>query len=103
MGFIKPIPIQTAALPPAHAGRDILASAMTGSGKTAAFVLPILRRTAPATGVRQAVPSVPEQRKKELLLEILNRGVETALVFTRTKHPTTGQAKPLETCRLSSC
>ncbi len=44
MGFEKPTPIQTAALPPALAGRDILASAMTGSGKTAAFVVPILQR-----------------------------------------------------------
>jgi len=233
MGFEVPTPIQDAALPPALAGRDILASAMTGSGKTAAFVLPILqrlmgaagnggtralvitptrelaaqvhehlvalgrhsritattvfggvkpaaqvralrsgvnvvvatpgrlldhmqqpwfridrlevlvldeadrmldmgflpdirrilarlperrqtmlfsatlpspivalsrdlltrpvridveRRVAPATGVRQAVMSVPEQRKKELLLELLRRDVKTALVFTRTKH-----------------
>jgi len=44
MGFDEPTPIQTAALPPALAGRDILASAMTGSGKTAAFALPILQR-----------------------------------------------------------
>jgi len=44
MGFIEPTAIQAAALPPALAGQDILASAMTGSGKTAAFVLPILNR-----------------------------------------------------------
>jgi ATP-dependent RNA helicase RhlE len=233
MGFEEPTPIQAAALPPALAGRDILGSAMTGSGKTAAFVLPILqrlldsagtagtralvltptrelaaqvhehlaalgrhspitattvfggvkpaaqvralrsginvvvatpgrlldhmsqpwfridqlevlvldeadrmldmgflpdirrilarlpehrqtmlfsatlprpivalsrdlltrpvrldieRRTAPATGIRQAVLPVPEQLKKGLLLEILHRDVHTALVFTRTKH-----------------
>ena len=243
MGFEKPTPVQTAALPLALAGRDILASAMTGSGKTAAFVLPILQRlmntagrtgtralvltptrelasqvhehlvalgrhsritattvfggvkpaaqvralrsgvdvvvatpgrlldhmrqpwfridrlevlvldeadrmldmgflpdirrilarlpdrrqtmlfsatlphpivalsrdlltrpvrfdvegrTAPATGVRQAVLSVPEQRKKDLLLEILNRDVKTALVFTRTKHRANRLARYLE-------
>jgi len=44
MGFVKPTPIQIAALPPALAGSDVLAAAMTGSGKTAAFVLPILQR-----------------------------------------------------------
>jgi ATP-dependent RNA helicase RhlE len=44
MGFTKPTEIQTTALPPALAGQDVLASAMTGSGKTAAFVLPILNR-----------------------------------------------------------
>jgi ATP-dependent RNA helicase RhlE len=243
MGFEVPTPIQTAALPPALAGRDILASAMTGSGKTAAFVLPILqrlmgaagnvgtralvltptrelaaqvhahlvalgrhsritattvfggvkpapqvralrsgvnvvvatpgrlldhmqqpwfridqlevlvldeadrmldmgflpdirrilarlperrqtmlfsatlprpivelsrdlligpvridveRRTVPATGVRQAVMSVPEQLKKDLLLEMLQRDVQTALVFTRTKHRANRLAKYLD-------
>ena len=44
LGFVEPTPIQTAALPPGLAGRDVLACAMTGSGKTAAFVLPILQR-----------------------------------------------------------
>jgi ATP-dependent RNA helicase RhlE len=46
LGFTRPTPIQQAAIPPALAGRDVLAGAMTGSGKTAAFVLPILHRLA---------------------------------------------------------
>ena len=46
LGFTRPTPIQEAAIPPAMAGRDVLAGAMTGSGKTAAFVLPILHRLA---------------------------------------------------------
>jgi ATP-dependent RNA helicase RhlE len=44
LGFSSPTPIQGEAIPPAMQGRDLLASAMTGTGKTAAFVLPALNR-----------------------------------------------------------
>jgi ATP-dependent RNA helicase DDX27 len=44
MGFVKPTAIQSSVIPVALAGRDICASAVTGSGKTAAFLLPILEK-----------------------------------------------------------
>jgi ATP-dependent RNA helicase RhlE len=40
--FTQPTPVQVASIPPAMLGRDVMASAMTGSGKTAAFGLPLL-------------------------------------------------------------
>ncbi len=42
--FFEPTPVQSAAIPPALEGRDLRVTAQTGSGKTAAFVLPMLNR-----------------------------------------------------------
>ena len=54
VGYTTPTPIQLQAIPAVLAGRDLLANAQTGTGKTAGFVLPILHRLAaqPATGRR---------------------------------------------------
>jgi ATP-dependent RNA helicase DeaD len=46
LGYEEPTPVQTAAIPPLLAGHDLLAEAPTGTGKTAAFALPILQRLA---------------------------------------------------------
>jgi ATP-dependent RNA helicase RhlE len=43
-GYVEPTPVQSAAIPAVLAGRDVRASAQTGSGKTAAFTLPLLQR-----------------------------------------------------------
>jgi ATP-dependent RNA helicase RhlE len=44
LGFVRPTPIQSEAIPHALRGGDVLASAVTGSGKTAAFLLPVLHQ-----------------------------------------------------------
>lgn len=51
-GYREPTPIQQKAIPPVLAGEDLLAAAQTGTGKTAAFVLPMLHRIA-ADGSRR--------------------------------------------------
>ena len=56
-GYDTPTPIQEAAIPLVLEGRDLLASAQTGTGKTAAFTLPLLQRlfadAAPVSGKRR--------------------------------------------------
>ncbi len=46
MGYGEPTPIQLRAIPPALEGKDLIASAQTGTGKTAAFALPVLQKLA---------------------------------------------------------
>src|SRR5688572_7015189 len=65
-GYAQPTPIQVEAIPLALAGRDLIGSAQTGTGKTAAFVLPILQRLAEGThGVLRALILVPTRELAE--------------------------------------
>ncbi len=73
LGFTRPTPIQDAAIPPALAGRDVLACAMTGSGKTAAFLLPILHKLiGRPRGVTRALVLTPTRELAAQILEDLN-------------------------------
>jgi ATP-dependent RNA helicase RhlE len=67
-GFAEPRPIQAAALPPALLGRDVLGLAQTGTGKTAAFVLPILQRL--RTGARGSVRALVVAPTRELAAQV---------------------------------
>ncbi len=55
-GYETPSPIQAQAIPAVLAGRDVLAGAQTGTGKTASFVLPILQRLGAGEGQRTGAP-----------------------------------------------
>ncbi len=73
LGFQRPTPIQADAIPPALAGRDVLACAATGSGKTAAFLLPILHRLlARPRGTTRALVLTPTRELAAQILEDLN-------------------------------
>src|SRR5450759_3346493 len=54
LGYEEPTPVQRETIPPLLAGRDVLAEAPTGTGKTAAFALPILQRLAAGGGLGRA-------------------------------------------------
>ena len=65
-GYAQPTPIQVEAIPLALAGRDLIGSAQTGTGKTAAFMLPILQRLSAGTrGVLRALILVPTRELAE--------------------------------------
>ena len=70
-GYRIPTPVQQQAIPPALAGRDVLATAQTGTGKTAAFALPILQRlTAAPPRARRPVGALILTPTRELALQI---------------------------------
>ncbi|MFW5734737.1 MAG: DEAD/DEAH box helicase, partial [Oceanidesulfovibrio sp.] len=58
-GYETPTPIQEAAIPSLLKGRDVLGIAQTGTGKTAAYALPMLHTIEPGTGRAQALVVVP--------------------------------------------
>jgi ATP-dependent RNA helicase RhlE len=73
LGFTRPTPIQIDAIPPGLAGRDLLASAVTGSGKTAAFLLPILHQLiGRPRGTTRALVLTPTRELAAQILEDLN-------------------------------
>jgi len=76
LGFTEPTPIQRDGIPPALEGNDILGCAMTGSGKTAAFALPILdRMLARKRGATRALVLAPT---RELAAQIVEHTQELA-------------------------
>ena len=81
LGFTRPTPIQAEAIPPALEGRDILACAMTGSGKTAAFLLPILHRLIgrPRGTTRALVLTPTRELAAQILGDLNDLAVHTPL------------------------
>lgn len=75
MGFEQPTPIQSATIPHALEARDILGSAETGTGKTAAFLLPLLQKliTSQRTRSPRALIVVPT---RELALQVTDHAVQ---------------------------
>jgi len=73
LGYEEPTPIQREAIPPLLAGRDLLGQAATGTGKTAAFALPILQ-------------ALPDRRGKEPIAVVLAPTRELAMQVSEALH-----------------
>src|SRR5919109_637605 len=69
-GYTEPTPIQTAAIPQVLAGHDLIGIAQTGTGKTAAFTLPILTKLAAQPSSRRAIRVLVIAPTRELVVQI---------------------------------
>jgi ATP-dependent RNA helicase RhlE len=81
LGFARPTPVQAEAIPPALAGRDVLACAMTGSGKTAAFLLPLIHRLIdrPRGTTRALVLTPTRELAGQILEDLTDLAVHTPI------------------------
>ncbi len=87
-GYTEPTPVQIEVIPHALAGRDVLAAAQTGTGKTAAFVLPLLQRLAEtkASGRIRVLVLTPTRELAAQIAERISvygryRGLRHAVVY----------------------
>jgi ATP-dependent RNA helicase RhlE len=81
LGYMTPTPIQVQAIPPVLEGRDVLGLAQTGTGKTAAFVLPILERLlrGPRGRVRALIIAPTRELAEQIHVAIVALGRDTRL------------------------
>jgi ATP-dependent RNA helicase DeaD len=89
-GWTRLLPVQARAIPYVLAGRNLMVQSHTGSGKTGAFILPVIDRIDPAKGA-QALILVPtrelaQQVAREAEMLCGDRGVKTAVVYGGVKY-----------------
>ena len=97
VGFEHPTPIQAAVIPEALKGRDLIALAQTGSGKTAAFVIPLVERLTHGQGTRALIVSPTREiaLQTQAFIELFgkNHDLQAACVIGGVKYK--GQQKAL--------
>jgi ATP-dependent RNA helicase RhlE len=81
MGYVEPTPIQAQALPAVLEGKDVMGQAQTGTGKTAAFVLPILQRlmNRPRGPVRALIIAPTRELAEQINQAIAEMGRKTGI------------------------
>ncbi|MBI5838127.1 MAG: DEAD/DEAH box helicase [Candidatus Eisenbacteria bacterium] len=80
IGWIQPTTIQEQSIPPAIEGRDVIAGAQTGTGKTGCFAIPILRRLAGGRGLRALVLAPTRELAVQIQSTFEELGRESKLV-----------------------
>ncbi|MEP6989298.1 MAG: DEAD/DEAH box helicase, partial [bacterium] len=70
LGYEEPTPVQREAIPPLLAGRDLLGQAATGTGKTAAFALPLLHHVTPDAEPRERLRALILVPTRELAMQV---------------------------------
>ena len=80
LGYEEPTPIQRAAIPPLLAERDVLAQAATGTGKTAAFALPMLHRVTTGAAARDRTTGLILCPTRELAMQVAEAEIGRAHV-----------------------
>src|SRR5512136_2155115 len=85
-GYAAPTPIQEQSIPPAMAGKDLIATAQTGTGKTAAFVIPALERLQKPSAARGKGPRVLILTPTRELANQITEAVRTYGKFMRLRH-----------------
>ena len=84
-GFTEPTPIQAQAIPPGIAGRDVLGCAQTGTGKTAAFVIPMVERLAAGPkGHPRALVLAPTRELAIQIQETIDKLGRSQRIFATT-------------------
>jgi len=86
MGFVTPTEVQARAIPPLREGKDLIGQAQTGTGKTAAFGIPIIEKTEPTSSHVQAIILTPT---RELCVQVTEeiarigqfRGVRAVAIY----------------------
>lgn len=98
LGFTKPTPIQEQAIPQILDGKDLIGSAQTGTGKTAAFGLPILQRIVPGKPfqclILEPTRELAAQVEEALNVFAKNLGIKIGLIYGGVKYG--GQLQMLE-------
>ncbi|KAH3688299.1 hypothetical protein WICPIJ_000707 [Wickerhamomyces pijperi] len=74
LGYVKPSPIQSATIPIALLGKDIIAGAVTGSGKTAAYMIPVIERLLFKPSKIAAIRVVVLTPTRELAIQVADVG-----------------------------